>query len=114
MRRNSPDQLNGRDNHRAPSAPPLKRPEKHGFDRPNNPCAITEQHAKRPLPSASGVKKEAPPRLGRETFVTMMQAADLWESDDLARIGRMNQTWFRAVLLKRQVSPGSMVIVEVG
>jgi hypothetical protein len=44
----------------------------------------------------------------------MMQAADLWESDDLARIGRMNQTWFRAVLLKRQVSPGSMVIVEVG
>ena len=44
----------------------------------------------------------------------MMQAADLWKSDDLARIGRMNQTWFRAVLLKQQVSPGSMVILEVG
>ena len=43
----------------------------------------------------------------------MMQAADLWESDDLARIRRMNRTWFRAVLLKRQVSSGSMVIAEI-
>ncbi len=71
------------------------------------------QYAERPLPSASGVKKEAPQRLGGEPFVAMMQAADLWESDDLARIRRMNRTWFRAVLFKRQVSSGSMVIVEI-
>ena len=43
----------------------------------------------------------------------MTQAADLWESDDLARIRRMNRTWFRAILLKRQVSSGSMVMVEI-
>ncbi len=71
------------------------------------------QYAERPLPSASGAKKEALQRLGGEPFVAMMQAADLWESDDLARIRRMNRAWIRAVLLKRQVSSGSMVIVEI-
>ena len=59
-------------------------------------------------------RKKPRKRSGREPFVAMMQAADLWESDDLARIGRMNQTWFRAVFSERQVSPGSMVIVEAG
>jgi len=58
------------------------------------------QYAERPRPSASGVKKEAPQRLGGEPFVAMMQAADLWKCDDLARIRRMNRTGFRAVLLK--------------
>ena len=65
------------------------------------------------MPSANGVKEEAPQSLGGEPFVAMMQAADLWESDDLARIRRMDRTWFRAVLLKRQVSSGSMVIVKI-
>ncbi len=46
------------------------------------------QYAERPLPSASGVRKETPQRLGGEPFIAMMQAADLWESDDLARIRR--------------------------
>ena len=67
----------------------------------------------RPLPSASGVKEEAKKRLGGKPLVVMVQAADPWEGDDLAGIRRMNRTWFRAVLLKRQVSSGSMVIVEI-
>jgi hypothetical protein len=71
------------------------------------------QYAERSLPSASGVKEDAPQRLGGEPFVVMMQAADSWEGDDLARIRRMNRTRFWAVLLKRQVSSGSMVIVEI-
>ncbi len=58
------------------------------------------QYAERSLPSAIGVKKEAPQGLGGEPFVAMMQAADLWKSDDLARIRWMNRKWFRAVLLK--------------
>ena len=50
---------------------------------------------------------------GREPLVAMMQTADLWNGDDLTRIGWMNRTWFRAALLKRQVRSGSMVIVEI-
>ena len=43
----------------------------------------------------------------------MMQAANLWNGDNLARMGWMNRTWFRAVLPQRQVRSGSMVIVEI-
>ena len=72
------------------------------------------QYSMRPPPSASGVNEEARKRLlCGKPFVAMMQAADLWEGDDLAGIRRMNQTWFRAVLLKRQVSSGSMVVVKI-
>ncbi len=60
-----------------------------------------QQYAGHPLPSASGVKQKILEGLGSEPFVAMMQAADLWESDDPARIRRMNRTRFRAVLLKR-------------
>ncbi len=44
------------------------------------------QYAERPQPSASGVKKEALKGFGGEPFVAMMQAADLWEGDDLAGV----------------------------
>ena len=50
---------------------------------------------------------------GREPFVAMMKAAELWESDDLARIGWAGRTRLGAVLCERQVGPGSMVIVEI-
>ena len=42
-----------------------------------------------------------------------MKAADPWEGDDLARIRRMHRMRFRAVLLKRHVRSGSMVVVEI-
>ncbi len=58
-------------------------------------------------------RERSPQRLGDESFVAMMRAADSWEGDDLGRIRRMNRTLFRAVLPKRQVSSGSMVIVEL-
>ena len=51
---------------------------------------------------------------GREPFVSMMKAADLRESDNLARTRWAGRTRLWAVLGERQVSPGSMVIVEVG
>ena len=51
---------------------------------------------------------------GREPFVTMMKAAELRESDDLARNRRTGGTRLGAVFGERQVGPGSMVIVEVG
>jgi len=35
------------------------------------------QYAERPLPSASGVKEEAPQKLGGEPFVAMTQGDDL-------------------------------------
>ena len=72
------------------------------------------RYAAGPPPSASGVNEEARKRLlGGVPFVVMMQAADPWEGDDLARIRRMNRTRFRAVLLKRQVSSGSEVVVKI-
>ena len=71
------------------------------------------QYAERPRQSASGVKEDAPQRLGGKPFVAVMKAADLWEGDDLSGIRRMNRTWFWAVLLKRQVRSGSMVVVKI-
>ena len=62
----------------------------------------------------SGFRAETSRRSGGEPLVAVMQAADFWESDDLARIGWMNRTRIRAVLLKRQVRSGSVIIVEVG
>ncbi len=72
------------------------------------------QSAEHPLPSASGIKDKVLERLGSEPFVAMMQAANLWESDDLTRIRQMNRPRFRAVLLKRQVSSAIMIIVAIG
>ncbi len=56
------------------------------------------------------------PRLGsgREPFVPMMQAAELWECDNLASTRWAYGTRIGAVLCERQVGPGLMVIVEVG
>ncbi len=51
---------------------------------------------------------------GRESFVSVMKAADLRESDNLSRIRWTGRTRFWAVLGERQVGPGSMIIVEVG
>ncbi len=62
---------------------------------------------------AAGPLPSAPQGLGGKPFVAMMQAADLWECDDPAGIRRMNRTRFWAVLLKRQVSSGSMVVVKI-
>ena len=70
-------------------------------------------YAERLLLSASGVKEKALQRLGGKPFVAVMQATYLWEGDDLAGIRWMNRTWFRAVLLKRQVRSGSMVVVKI-
>ena len=56
-------------------------------------------YAEQSLLSANDFKEKIPRRLGGETLVAMMQAADLWESDDLARIRRMNRTRFRTVLI---------------
>ena len=50
---------------------------------------------------------------GREPFAAMMKATNLWDGDDLARIGWMNRTGFRAVLLKRHVRSESMVIIKI-
>ena len=50
---------------------------------------------------------------GREPFVAMRKATNLWNGNDLARIGWMNRTRFRAVLLKRHVRSGPMVIIKI-
>ena len=44
----------------------------------------------------------------------MMKAAELRESDNLARTRRTGRTRIGAVFGERQVGPGSVVIVEVG
>ncbi len=53
------------------------------------------------------------PGSGRETFIAMMKSANLWKGDDLALVGRLGRAGFRAILAERQMSPRSMVIVEV-
>ncbi len=54
------------------------------------------------------------PGSGRETFIAMMKSTNLWKGDDLALAGRLSRARLRAILPERQMSPGSMVIVEVG
>jgi len=81
----------------------------------------TEKHTE--VPRGSPARVGRPPsqyrsrsRLGsgREPFVAMMKAADLWECDNLASTRWAYGTRIGAVLCERQVGPGSMVIVEVG
>jgi hypothetical protein len=45
---------------------------------------------------------------------TMMKSTDLRESNDLAWTGRFFRARLGTVFSERQVSPGSMVIVEIG
>ncbi len=52
--------------------------------------------------------------LGRETFVAMMKSTDLREGNDLAWTRRLFRARLGTVFSERQMSPGSMVIVEVG
>ncbi len=42
-------------------------------------------------------------RSGRESFVAVMEPADLWESDDRARARRLHAAGFGAILRERQV-----------
>ena len=88
--------------------------ERRGFERPSSRrtisvCSMANDRCR----ARSGDKGDARQRLGGKPFVAMMQATDLREGDDLAGVRRMNQAWFRAVLLKRQVSSRSMVVVKI-
>lgn len=52
-------------------------------------------------------------RSGRESFVAVMEPADLWESDDPARALRLHAAGFGAVLRERQVRATPMVVVAI-
>ncbi len=54
------------------------------------------------------------PGSSRETFIAMMKSANLWKGDNLALARRLSRARLRAILAERQMSSGSMVIVEVG
>ncbi len=53
-------------------------------------------------------------RSGRESFVAVMEPADLWESDDPARARMLHAAGFGAILCERQVCAAPMVIVAIG
>ena len=53
------------------------------------------------------------PGSGRETFIAMMKSANLWKGDDLVLAGRLSRAGLRAILAERQMSPCSVVIVEI-
>ena len=44
----------------------------------------------------------------------MVQATDLWDGDDVPKSGGLYRTAIRAILVEREVSPGTVIIVEVG
>jgi len=50
---------------------------------------------------------------GGEAFVVMMWATDLGEGDNPADAGWLDRTLVRAILVKGEVRPGSMVIVHI-
>ena len=44
----------------------------------------------------------------------MVQATDLWDGDDVPDSGWLYRTAIRAILVEREVRPGTVVVVEVG
>ena len=50
---------------------------------------------------------------GRATLVAMVQAADLWEGDNVAGRGRLYRTRLGAILAEREMRAASMVILKV-
>jgi hypothetical protein len=52
-------------------------------------------------------------RLGRTSFVAMMEATDLWERDNLAGSGRVYRSALRTILGEREMRSRLVVIVKV-
>jgi hypothetical protein len=46
-------------------------------------------------------------------FVSMMETSHLWQLNYTAEVRSLNYPWLRGVLLKRQVSPGIVVVAEI-
>ena len=53
-------------------------------------------------------------RLGGKPFVTMMEASDLWERDDLAGLGWVYRATLRTILVEREVRSRRVVVLKVG
>jgi hypothetical protein len=51
--------------------------------------------------------------LGRATLVAMVQAADLWEGDNVACRRRLYGPRLWTILIQREMRPASMVITKV-
>ena len=52
-------------------------------------------------------------RLGGETFVPVVQAADFRDGDDSSRPAMLNRAGVGAILAKREMRAGALVIVDV-
>ncbi len=57
---------------------------------------------------------QARPRSGREPLVAVMEPADLRKRHDLAAADRLHRPSVGRILVERQVTPGAMIIVQVG
>ena len=51
---------------------------------------------------------------GSSSFVAMMQTADLWNLNNPSYLHRLNRPSYRSVFAQREVSPRTLVILEVG
>ena len=58
-------------------------------------------------------RKKPRKRSGREPFVAMMQAADLWKRHDLSGAARLNRPPLGGILAQRKMRSGSVIIIEV-
>lgn len=72
---------------------------------------------RQPNPIRQGGRGVAPGRYatsGGEALVVMVQTTDLGEGDDPARAMRLDRTFVRTILVEAKVSPGSVIVVDVG
>ena len=60
------------------------------------------------------VRKHRRVSSGGQSLVAMVQSADLRHDDDPTRARRLDRTRLGAILLERQMGPGTVVIVQVG
>src|SRR5215469_5546770 len=51
---------------------------------------------------------------GGTPLISMMQSADIWQLNHSSECGRLNSARNRRVLVQRQMSTGTSVIVEIG